>query len=428
MPTTRQKRKPGDILLPGLPEEKRPRSEKGAGSASSRKPAAKKGKKKPDPNLPYVQLANELLKHGDELIRVGTPATFGQVLEPPRVWGPRDEPITDPTKLPKGWTPSETDLADDDVDGQIARCLRRIDEGIMPIIFEDRLKMYRQIKKEQTDMIKSEPDGLSWEVVQRLDSLKKIQASFDELGDDNGNTPNVAAIMAAYRSGDLVWDTNSITYWANGKLMASAKKMDMDEFLAFSKEHGPHGVWVEGMDNYKPEPMYLFVTLCPSMWGHAMHEFRVAIRNPTTWNTNTWEHTMHLTVLEDTGAAAMKIFQEDRRCLENMSGARLPVTATTNMSTAGGQVRADTVILQVNLFHLGQVLLPRWINIRACITREPRNTPSSGLRLGGIWLHHMLYCLSAPDNSGDMHVGTNLSEMLTNLPPCIPAYARPPPT
>lgn len=159
-----------------------------------------------------------------------------------------------------------------------------------------------------------------------------------------------------------------------------------------------------------------------------MKQFRVAIRNPTTWNTNTWEHTMHLTVLEDTGAAAMKIFQEDRRCLENMSGAPLPVTATTNMSTAGGQVRADTVILQVNLFHLGQVLLPRWINIRACITRQPRNTPSSGLRLGGIWLHHMLYCLSAPDNSGDMHVGTNLSEMLTNLPPCIPAYARPPPT
>lgn len=97
------------------------------------------------------------------------------------------------------------------------------------------------------DMIKSEPDGLSWEVVQRLDSLKKIQASFDELGNDNGNTPNVKAIMAAYRSGDLVWDANSVTYWAHGKLMASAKQMDMDEFLAFSKKYGPHGVWVEGV-------------------------------------------------------------------------------------------------------------------------------------------------------------------------------------
>ena len=53
-------------------------------------------------------------------------------------------------------------------------------------------------------MINSEPSGLSWEVVQRLDCLKKVKMSFDELGNDNGNTPNVIAIMAAYRSGDLV--------------------------------------------------------------------------------------------------------------------------------------------------------------------------------------------------------------------------------
>ncbi|KAF4766475.1 hypothetical protein N7455_005476 [Penicillium solitum] len=427
MPTTRQKRKPGDVLLSGLPEEKRPRSEKSADSTSSRKPAAKKGKKNRDPNLPYVKLANDLLRRGDELLLSGPSATLGQITEPPRVWGPRDEPINDPTQLPKGWTASETDLAHDDVDGQITRCLRRIDENIMPDIFEDRLKMYQQMKKEQTDMIKSEPDGLSWEVVQRLDSLKKIQASFDELGNDNGNTPNVKAIMAAYRSGDLVWDANSVTYWAHGKLMASAKQMDMDEFLAFSKKYGPHGVWVEGMDNYKPEPMNLFITLHPTMWGHAMHVFEVAIRNPTTWNTNTWQHTIHLTVMEDTGASAMKIFEEDGCALERTSGARLPVTATTNMSTAGGQVRADTVILQVNMFHNGQVMLPRWINIRACITRQSRNSPPAGTRLGGIWLHHMLYCLCAPDNTGDMHVGTDLTEILGQLPPCIPAFANPPP-
>lgn len=97
------------------------------------------------------------------------------------------------------------------------------------------------------DMINSEPEGLSWEVVQRLDSLKKIQASFDELGNDSGNTPNVQAIMAAYRSGDLVWDENTVTYWAHGKLMAGPREMDVKEFLAFSQEHGPHGVWVEGV-------------------------------------------------------------------------------------------------------------------------------------------------------------------------------------
>lgn len=131
MPTTRQKRKPGDVLLSGLPEEKRPRSEKSADSTSSRKPAAKKGKKvlyphvpcimeitykwllekNRDPNLPYVKLANDLLRRGDELLLSGPSATLGQITEPPRVWGPRDEPINDPTQLPKGWTASETDLA-----------------------------------------------------------------------------------------------------------------------------------------------------------------------------------------------------------------------------------------------------------------------------------------------------------------------------
>lgn len=96
-------------------------------------------------------------------------------------------------------------------------------------------------------MINSEPSGLSWEVVQRLDSLKKVKQSFDELGQDNGNTSNVLAIMDAYRSRRLVWDENKVTYWVHGKMVAGPKKMDMEEFLTLSQELGPHGVWVEGV-------------------------------------------------------------------------------------------------------------------------------------------------------------------------------------
>lgn len=131
MPTTRQKRKTGEALLPGLPEEKRPKSEKGAASTSGRKPAAKKGKQVLYPHVPcimegtnkrlvekkqeeppYVALANDLLRRGGELLRSGPPAV-GQGFDPPRVWGHRDEPITDPAKLPEGWSLSETDLADE---------------------------------------------------------------------------------------------------------------------------------------------------------------------------------------------------------------------------------------------------------------------------------------------------------------------------
>jgi hypothetical protein len=51
MPTTRQKRKPAEDLLPGLPmDEKRPKRSKGSEASSSRapkaKPTVKKGKGK----------------------------------------------------------------------------------------------------------------------------------------------------------------------------------------------------------------------------------------------------------------------------------------------------------------------------------------------------------------------------------------------
>ncbi|KAJ5502357.1 hypothetical protein N7463_005231 [Penicillium fimorum] len=69
------------------------------------------------------------------------------------------------------------------------------------------------------DMINSEPEGLCWEVVQRLDCLKGVKKTFNELGRDNGNTANVIAIMDAYRSEDLVWDRDTVTYWAHGKMV-----------------------------------------------------------------------------------------------------------------------------------------------------------------------------------------------------------------
>ncbi|KAK4867624.1 hypothetical protein LT330_001134 [Penicillium expansum] len=430
MPTTRRKRGADEKLLPGLPEEKRRRSSKGTISSAShaRKPAAKKGKKKQDPSLPHVALANDLLQRGEELRLSGPISLSGQFFEPPKVWGHRDEPITDPTKLPDGWSGNETDLAEDDVDGQIARCHRRIDENIMPAIFEQKLRMYQQIKQKQTDMINSEPSGLSWEVVQRLDSLKKVKQSFDELGQDNGNTSNVLAIMDAYRSRRLVWDENKVTYWVHGKMVAGPKKMDMEEFLTLSQELGPHGIWVEGMDHYKPEPMYLFFSLLPNFPLYASHNITVSIRNPNTWRTNTVQHTMALSILEDTGAIAMKIFQSDRDQLEALSGAPLPVSASTMMVTASGDVTVDNVVLQVNILHNDQPMLPRWIDVRACISRDPPNTPPSGSRLSGIWLHHMLYCLSMPDNTNAMYVGTDLTEILATVPLCNPAFAIPPPT
>ncbi|CAG8890964.1 unnamed protein product [Penicillium egyptiacum] len=354
-----------------------------------------------DASLPHVALANDLLEHGDALRLPDFPQGNYETFKPPKAWGHRDVPVTDPADIPKGWTSCDLDIAEDDVDGMIERCHWRINEGIMPDIWERKLKMYQNMKQRQTEMINSEPAGVSWEVIQRLDSLERIKKDFDEFGNDNGNTPNVIAIMAAYRSGDLVWsdDPGSVTYWAHGKMVAGPKKMDMEEFLDISRERGPHGIWVEGVT--------------------------VSIRNPNTWSKNTSEPTVQIPVLEDTGAAAMKICLSDQEYLERLSGAPLPVTSTTDMSTAAGLMRVNNVVLQVNIFNNDEPMLPRWINVRACVGRDPPDAPST--RLSGVWLHHMLYCLSMPNNTNTMYMGTDLQELLANVPLCNPAYAIPPP-
>ncbi|KAJ5811238.1 hypothetical protein N7447_010754, partial [Penicillium robsamsonii] len=381
--------------------------------------------KNQDTSLPHVILANELLEHGDEL---HLPRLPSQNFEPPKAWGHRDEPITDPAKLPEGWSSSETDLAQHDILGQIERCHRRIDENIMPAIFEGRLKIYQKMKQQQTDMINSEPEGLSWEVVQRLDCLKGVKKSFDELGNDNGNTPNLMAIMDAYRSGDLVWGKDTVTYWAHGKMVAGPKKMDMEEFYTLSSELGPHGIWVEGLNDYKPEPLCLFYSMRQTNTRFHMHDIVISLRNPNTRSTNTWKQTMHLSFLEDTGAVTMMFYQMDRIDLEKLSGAPLPSYGAVTAGTVGGCIQVDNVVVQANILVNGQPMLPRWTDVLVGIRREPPNTAPTGFRLSGIWIHHMLYCLTMPDNTGRMHVGNNLAEILGNVPPCNPAWATPAPT
>lgn len=96
--------------------------------------------------------------------------------------------------------------------------------------------------------MRAEPEGLSWEVVQRLDSLKKIQKSLEEHGDRNKNGPNVSALIAAYRSKELEWfSDDTVTYWAHGKKIGGPKKINMKELLALSTKAGSKGFWVEGV-------------------------------------------------------------------------------------------------------------------------------------------------------------------------------------
>ncbi|KAJ5443003.1 hypothetical protein N7445_004754 [Penicillium cf. griseofulvum] len=401
MPTTRnQSSKQGLPLLHGLTEEKRIRKPKPAGSNGPSIPAVPKGKRKAKGkgnNLqsPHAALAAALLERGADF---KFPERTKQIRGQRVVWGPREVPITDPTKLPDGWSVDEPDLDEADIDNQIARCKERILEKIMPHFFDSRMETLTAIKKQQMDMIKSEPGGLSWEIVQRLDSLKMLETNL-QAEDKDDNLSNVKAIIAAYRSKKLDWDGKSVTYWSKGGLINGPKKLDMKELYALSGQYGPKGFWVEGI------------------W--------IALRNPTTQATSTMATTMTFDFLEDTGSSSMRVFADDIAKIETLSGAPVPVLGQALKQTASGQVMVQTVVLQANIIHNGQHLLPYWVDIQTSVSSGTKGP--QGDRLSGVWIYHLLFVLSMPDGTRAKHFGTDIREMVSNLP--IPDYknARPPP-
>jgi hypothetical protein len=136
--------------------------------------------------------------------------------------------------------------------------------------------------------------------------------------------------------------------------------------------------------------------------------------------------TITLEFLMDTGASSMRIFDDDRDQIEMLSGAPVPIIGEAINQTASGLMRAQNVVLQVMIFQNDQPLLPHWVNVKAGVTAGRRGGPG-GDRLSGVWIYHLLFVMSMPDNTGRTHIGTDIGEMLANLP--IPDHknAIPPP-
>lgn len=59
---------------------------------------------------------------------------------------PDNQPLKSWAQLPQGWNIDEPDLDPQDLSAQIERCKERIEENIMPYIFEIRLKVLEKAK------------------------------------------------------------------------------------------------------------------------------------------------------------------------------------------------------------------------------------------------------------------------------------------
>ncbi|KGO78079.1 hypothetical protein PITC_041100 [Penicillium italicum] len=170
-----------------------------------------------------------------------------------RPWTKRtaSDPITDPAQLPPGWHMNEDDLDINDIDSQIERCYERIAENIMPHVFEQRLEEYTaaKIKNEQIRFPGSEE--LSWDAIQRVHALEAMKTDLASTTDEHDQLPNIEALLEAYKSGELDWNTGLVTYWSKGVQISQPRPFDWDEFEAINSHHGGYeGFWTEGVMDF----------------------------------------------------------------------------------------------------------------------------------------------------------------------------------
>ncbi|OQE13280.1 hypothetical protein PENFLA_c051G03065 [Penicillium flavigenum] len=168
---------------------------------------------------------------------------------------PATNPIVDLAEVPKGWNSLEPDLDADDLVSQISRCRERIGDNIMSQMFQFKLDDLLKEKKRREAMMAAEPVGLSWPVVQRVDTLTKMLEYLRSGNDECDLIGNVTNIMAAYRLGNLRWTPGLVTYWSKGVQLCQPRPFKWDEFDFINAKHdGVTGFMVEGLEGPGPSP------------------------------------------------------------------------------------------------------------------------------------------------------------------------------
>ncbi|KAJ5096847.1 hypothetical protein N7456_007568 [Penicillium angulare] len=352
----------------------------------------------------------------------------------PRMWPVQDPPITHASKIPAewDWNADEPGLIEEDVEGNIVRCHQRIQMGILPQVFEKRLKMYEGIKRAREKMMEGEPAGLSWEVVQRLDSLKFLEKRCKE--DTEGiypyNEVNIKAIMAAYRSGEIEWYHGAkVTIWFRGEFIDGPIEFNETTISRlYDAFGGEHGIWVEGYGTPEPGFFGLSEIFYPTTNRNsrlAQHLVTFALRVPGS------DTHMTLEFRDDTGAFAPMISRDDLWSIQRAAGSGLGAAhlgGEVAREALGKYMQGQKYVLDVMVINNQAERIPmtRWVQTVFFVVdhridpevaeeRKSRGLPKTPPteRLSGSWWRHMLYTATVPDNNRYIYTGTKKSEMET---------------
>ncbi|CAG8902680.1 unnamed protein product [Penicillium egyptiacum] len=322
---------------------------------------------------------------------------------------PATNPIVDLADVPQGWNSNEPDLDPDDLISQISRCRERIGDNIMSQMFQFKLDGLLKEKKRRDAMMALEPVGLSWPVVQRLDTLKKMLEWLHSENDEYDLVGNVTNIMAAYRSGQLRWNPGLVTYWSKGVQLCQPRPFRWDEFDFINAKHEGHtGFSVEGLEGPGPSPqmMTLYIaTPMPQCTGKGITYMFISVK-PQDKPTGPAKP-LEWMFLDDTGSSIMTVNKSNINDLMNFNADAAgnipsppPMLGAICLAIANGTTTFNICRrLEVNLRGLiaSGYMSPIWHPVQAAIHNDDNGTTTQ--LLSGPWLRHRLYSASAPDGS-----------------------------
>ncbi|KAJ5591559.1 uncharacterized protein N7459_001928 [Penicillium hispanicum] len=318
---------------------------------------------------------------------------------PKQVWVTnKNKPITHMNDVPSGWNTEEPDLDPLDYDAQLARCDERIQEEIMPAIFEWKKKQIETEKATHDEMMKNS-GGRSQAVVSRLKVLGRIIGDLQQ-EDEDGQLVNATAIKAAYEDGSLDWNTGLVTYWSKGERISEPRPFDSEEFMVINKKYGgTESFWVEGLQGPGPVKQMVVQSQVGRMKPDAT-DFGVvmsfALRIPGS--TNYCEFPFQ----DDTGSSVMTIYQEDLDLLKNLhfihTKTKLdpPLCGMVTVYGYDGQdLTEKNILIEVNLMDTSGQEMSTWDRVE-CIVRRGSVVTEKIPRLNGPWLRYKLYTGTAP--------------------------------
>lgn len=148
---------------------------------------------------------------------------------------------------------------------------------------------------------------------------------------------------------------------------------------------------------------------------------KCAVRVPGTRGYSQFEF------LDDTGASHMFMFQADLDQVQQ-SCARLALPLGDMIGhTPNGTMVHPTYRLEVNIVDADhEPILDEWVPVRVMV--KPGSQQSNNMdRLSGMWMRHVLYTATCPDNNGRLYVSKSRNGLFTQMPPVDYKSARPPP-